>query len=78
MNKPLPTPDGPCYKCTDRELGCHSRCNKYKDFLVQNEARREAERAARKDVEYFAETKARSYFYKVRKYSERKGWGGKK
>lgn len=38
MNKTLPTPDGPCYKCADREMGCHSKCDKYKrikELLLQ-------------------------------------------
>lgn len=22
----------PCYKCEERELGCHGKCDKYKSF----------------------------------------------
>ena len=22
-----------CYKCEDRELGCHSSCEKYKEYI---------------------------------------------
>lgn len=28
----------PCYKCTDRVLGCHSTCEKYAEFKEQNDA----------------------------------------
>ena len=24
----------PCIKCTERQLGCHSKCNKYKQFRI--------------------------------------------
>lgn len=24
--------EAPCYKCSDRKLGCHSTCDKYKEF----------------------------------------------
>lgn len=67
----------PCYNCTDREMGCHSKCEKYKEYLVQNEARREARQKTREDNGYFSEAKARNYFYRARKYSKTKGWGGK-
>lgn len=33
--------ENPCYKCTDREVGCHGRCDKYKawrqKYTDQNE-----------------------------------------
>lgn len=22
----------PCYKCTDREIGCHDKCSKYRKY----------------------------------------------
>lgn len=25
-------PQSPCYKCKERELGCHSNCEKYADY----------------------------------------------
>lgn len=28
----------PCYKCQDREFGCHSVCDKYKEFDAKNKA----------------------------------------
>lgn len=30
----------PCKDCTDREIGCHSSCEKYKGFLVKLEKAR--------------------------------------
>lgn len=30
----------PCKDCTDRQLGCHSVCEKYKEYAKQNEERR--------------------------------------
>ena len=24
-----------CYKCADREIGCHSKCERYKEFKVR-------------------------------------------
>ena len=26
----------PCYKCSDRVVGCHSICDEYQDFLEKN------------------------------------------
>lgn len=28
----------PCYRCPDREVGCHAICDEYQDFLEQNES----------------------------------------
>ena len=30
----------PCYNCSDREIGCHSRCWKYQTAYAENEARK--------------------------------------
>ena len=27
-----PVIEGPCMDCTDRVLGCHSKCEKYKEY----------------------------------------------
>ena len=39
----------PCYQCTERNPGCHGRCEKYKLFKktieVENQKRQEATRA---------------------------------
>lgn len=34
----------PCLDCEEREVGCHSKCPKYKDFLIQNKKRKEDDR----------------------------------
>lgn len=30
-----------CYKCADRYVGCHSECEKYKEFTAWNDKRLE-------------------------------------
>ena len=30
-------PKAPCQGCTDRALGCHSTCEKYKEFRAKQE-----------------------------------------
>lgn len=30
--------DVPCYKCTDRDITCHSTCEKYKEFRKKVDA----------------------------------------
>ena len=35
----------PCKNCLDRELGCHSTCEKYIQFQVDNRAETEARRS---------------------------------
>lgn len=37
----------PCKDCAERQIGCHSSCEKYQNFCRENEARREAERQAK-------------------------------
>lgn len=32
----------PCYKCSTREVGCHAKCQKYKEKAAENEARKAA------------------------------------
>ena len=34
----------PCLDCEEREVGCHSKCPKYKDFLIRNQKRKEDDR----------------------------------
>ena len=38
----------PCRDCKDREIGCHSTCERYKEFTEVNERRKEE---IRKDKE---------------------------
>ena len=30
----------PCMTCTDRKVGCHSKCEKYKEFQAKNNENR--------------------------------------
>ena len=41
----------PCKGCKDRVTGCHSKCDRYKDFQVENERIKELRR---KDTESYA------------------------
>ena len=44
----------PCYNCSDRDIGCHSRCDRYKATYAENEARKAAirEKAALDTIVY--------------------------
>jgi hypothetical protein len=35
-------PASPCYQCPDREVGCHSVCEKYKTYEKENMEYRQA------------------------------------
>lgn len=63
----------PCYKCPDRQVGCHSECEKYRAYVKANEARRDADKASRQAREYFAEAKQKNYFYSVKHHPRRGG-----
>lgn len=56
----------PCYQCDEREVGCHSECGKYKEYIAENEQRKEEHRKnyAVNDV---------LYAYKKDKYSRLTG-----
>lgn len=32
----------PCFGCTDREPGCHGKCDRYKDWSAQHRAEKDA------------------------------------
>ena len=36
----------PCYKCQKRHINCHSECEKYKEYSVKNEEKRELKKKA--------------------------------
>ena len=36
----------PCYKCPDREIGCHGRCEKYIAFADWSESQRKERKTA--------------------------------
>ena len=53
----------PCRECTDRYLGCHSHCEKYREFDVERKRIHDiAAKQHQTDYDYF----------KVRKYHVRK------
>ena len=31
----------PCYKCSEREIGCHDKCKEYAAWQAENERHRE-------------------------------------
>lgn len=41
-----------CFKCGDREVGCHARCEKYAAYCVENDAKKKAEHF-QKEVDHF-------------------------
>ena len=40
--------DNPCYGCTERQYGCHSGCQRHKEYKAQLEAEKEREMAGRR------------------------------
>ena len=40
----------PCYNCEDREVGCHSSCDKYHDSLKQYDKSKYEYMAYKRDV----------------------------
>ena len=39
--------NNPCYKCTERKVGCHTKCDKYKEFKEKLSELRDKERVFR-------------------------------
>ena len=31
----------PCYQCKERKVGCHSTCEKYQNFVEENQKRKD-------------------------------------
>lgn len=53
----------PCKDCSERILGCHATCEKYKEFQQWNEKRRETIAANKRNEYIFSHSagKRRSY-----------------
>lgn len=53
----------PCKDCYDRELGCHSNCERYKQFkadnMVKSQARRDFLRSHNEHVGFLRDQKTR-------------------
>lgn len=50
-------PTSNCYKCRKRTLGCHSVCEDYKKFLIENEKYKESIRQANEFAKFEIATK---------------------
>lgn len=40
----------PCFNCSDRSIGCHSLCEKYKNWKAKHGAKREFERQVKEKL----------------------------
>lgn len=40
----------PCFNYSDRSIGCHSVCEKYKDWKAEHEANHEFERQVKEEL----------------------------
>ena len=57
----MPKLNAPCYKCSDRSLGCQSSCEKYKDYKNKISELNDAKMKARGyDSEYLDYVTSRS------------------
>ncbi|MBQ8893391.1 MAG: hypothetical protein IJ043_03170 [Clostridia bacterium] len=45
----------PCYKCGDRRIGCHAKCERYLVWSAAHQEKREAIRAAKAEDGRFRE-----------------------
>ena len=52
MKKPI----SPCYKCEDRVVGCHGRCERYQEYTGEMEKIRE-ERVENSEREFHSHSK---------------------
>lgn len=52
-------PTSNCYKCSKRTMGCHSTCEDYKKFLIENEKYKESIRQANEFVGFDIATKGK-------------------
>ncbi|WP_297124403.1 hypothetical protein [uncultured Eubacterium sp.] len=50
-------PTSNCYKCSKRTLGCHSICEDYKKFLIENEKYKKSIQQANELVRFDIATK---------------------
>lgn len=55
-----------CYKCTDREVGCHSKCEKYIQERRKLDEKKAEKACARPMYEYMYDR----YMAKLKKYIE--------
>lgn len=46
--KSLRNETNPCYKCPDRQVGCHGKCEKYQSWNSEHTEAKEAKRRAKR------------------------------
>lgn len=57
-----------CYGCTERKVGCHSTCAKYKDFVEMLKKRNQVLKDEAKNYAYIKENHERIVKLKRRSY----------
>ena len=62
----------PCRDCENRHVGCHSDCEKYKEFVIANEERKEAIRKGKEMDRFFVSNASRRLDERIRKEKKRK------
>lgn len=63
----------PCKNCKNRVLGCHSTCEKYKEFYELNEQRKaEQDKAREIDLVLHSYNKSKTYASKIDSYGKKK------
>ena len=50
----------PCKNCTEREMGCHSKCEKYKGYSIALSEKRKADHAERIISDYVISEKIKN------------------
>ena len=63
----------PCKDCTDRQLHCHSTCDRYKVYKAEIEQRRAAKKAEADEINFAAQVKqeVQKRYYKDKKKRRR-------
>lgn len=63
----------PCKNCKNRVLGCHSTCEKYKEFYELNEQRKaEQDKAREIDLVLHSYNISKTYASKIDSYGKKK------
>lgn len=56
-----------CYKCEERYIGCHGKCEKYKEFKKEIERRKKIEDVNRQWRIYSAERASKTLIHTIKK-----------
>lgn len=57
----------PCKDCVEREIGCHSKCELYKEYVKYREIEREEIKAKRREL-YGADDYEKAKMKRLRRY----------